>query len=173
VLVRRTGHWLGHAIVPGVGRLLLVAAAAAALFAVASAGVSATPVACAPTPSSSLDRDYRPGAPRRTSVGKGHVLTGVILSSFDCRPIAGARVELWQQGPNGGYSDGVRSKAWRATIITRANGVYRYEGPVARTGFPHIHMRVTAKAHRALNTTYAISPGERRGRLDLVLEPLL
>jgi protocatechuate 3,4-dioxygenase beta subunit len=106
-------------------------------------------------------------------VGKGHVLTGVIRSSFDCRAIARARIEFWQQGPNGVYSDGVRSKAWRATVITRADGSYRYEGPIPASSFPHIHIRVTAKAHRALNVTYALTPGVRRGRLDLVLEPLL
>jgi protocatechuate 3,4-dioxygenase beta subunit len=139
----------------------------------ASAGLAAPSAVCTPTMSSGPDRDYRPGAPRRTSVGKGHVLTGVVRSSFDCRPIARARIEFWQQGPNGFYSDGVRSKAWRATVVTGTNGSFRYEGPIPASTFPHIHIRVTAKAHRTLNVTYAMTPGVKRGRLDLVLEPLL
>ena len=101
------------------------------------------------------------------------MLTGVVLSSFDCRPLGGAKIELWQQGPSGVYSDGVRSKAWRATVLSRADGSYRYEGPVSPSGFPHIHIHVTAKAHRPLNTTYGYSLGERRGRLNLVLVPAL
>jgi protocatechuate 3,4-dioxygenase beta subunit len=155
-----------------VGRLLVVAAAAALLVVGVSVGPSAAQ-SCRPTPSSPLDRDYRSGAPVRTSVGKGHVLTGVVRSSHDCKPIARAKVELWQQGPNGAYSDGIRSKAWRATVFTRANGSYRFEGPIPQSTFPHIHIRVTTRTHQPLNVTYALSPGAKRGRLDLVLVPAL
>jgi protocatechuate 3,4-dioxygenase beta subunit len=114
--------------------------------------------------------NYRPGSPVRSRIGTGHVLVGVVRSSDGCRPIAGARIEFFQAGP-GGYS--TRGWAGRATVITRGNGSYRFEGPVPTRygGPPHVHFRASARGFRPVGAAYVLRPGETRGRLDLVLVP--
>jgi protocatechuate 3,4-dioxygenase beta subunit len=57
---------------------------------------STTPGAkCQPTPADYLGPFYKANAPVRSSVGKGYQLTGTVISSTDCTPIAKAAVELW------------------------------------------------------------------------------
>ena len=101
---------------------------------------------CNPTLPGSRVPGYRPGAPVRSSVGAGHVLLGVVHSSRNCAPIAHARLEFFQAGPDGVYS--VRpSWAYRATLFSRRDGSYRFESPIPgkyRRGTPHIHVRASA-----------------------------
>ncbi|HET6946653.1 MAG TPA: intradiol ring-cleavage dioxygenase, partial [bacterium] len=115
------------------------------------AQVDAAP-ACPPTRSDALGPFYTPGAPMRDQVGRGHVLTGVVKSSRDCRPLGGARIEFWLAGPSGEYGD-----AWRATVAADREGRYRFEShlPPPYAGRPsHIHVRVSAQGHRVLVTQY-------------------
>jgi catechol 1,2-dioxygenase len=68
---------------------------------------------------------YEPGAPVRTSVGSGYVLSGTVLAAKECKPIRKARIEFWLANPRGDYDDAHRatvlagereeSTAWRAT----------------------------------------------------------
>ncbi len=128
-----------------------------------------TPRACVPTPPDALGPFYRPGAPIRTRVGQGHVLRGVVRSSADCSPIAGAQIEFWLAGPDGQYSD-----AYRATVFSGPDGAYRFEShfPPAYSGRPpHIHIRVTASGYQTLVTQYYPQPGQTEGTFDLVLIP--
>ena len=99
----------------------------------------------------------------------GHVLTGLVLSSVDCRPLARARVELWQANRNGRYT-----RAGSATVFTDGSGRFRLQGPYP-PGYegrePHIHIRVNANGHEPLLTRYVPARGARRGSVRLVLEP--
>jgi protocatechuate 3,4-dioxygenase beta subunit len=146
-----------------------VLAAVAVVCGSPTAAVGAT---CAVTHDEGRNGNYRPGAPVRASMGKGHVLVGVVRSADNCGPVGRARLEFFQSGPQG-YSTG-KSWAHRATVFTRADGSYRLEGayPSSTGPPPHIHMRVTAPGFEALNTTFFPRAGALRSRLVLVLEPL-
>jgi protocatechuate 3,4-dioxygenase beta subunit len=124
---------------------------------------------CTPTRADALGPFYVPNAPVRTTVGSGHVLSGVVRSSRTCRPIARARIELWLAGPEGDYGP-----AWRATLFSRAKGAYRFEShvpPAYSSRPPHIHLRVTSRGFRTLVTQYYPRRGQTRGTFALVLRP--
>jgi protocatechuate 3,4-dioxygenase beta subunit len=111
----------------------------------------------------------RGSPPMRASIGTGHVLTGVVLSSLNCRPLRGARVELWQANAKGKYV-----RATSATVLTDRSGRFRFEGPypTAYEGAPpHIHLRIVASGHEVLLARYVPARGARRGSIRLVLEP--
>jgi len=113
---------------------------------------------------------YRPDAPLRPSVGSGYLLQGFVRSSVDCRPVKGARIELWLVGPQGQYDD-----AHRATVTTDSKGRYRFSSNFPPPYFgrpPHIHIRVTAPGLDELVTQHYPRPGTRKGKFDLVLTPL-
>jgi protocatechuate 3,4-dioxygenase beta subunit len=95
-------------------------------------------------------------------VGRGHVLTGVVRSSKDCRPIADARLEFWPEEAGKGHPDEAR-----ATLFTNANGEYRFECNPPE----HIHMRISAPDHRTIGVNSYHPEGRSEGRLDLVLAP--
>jgi protocatechuate 3,4-dioxygenase beta subunit len=150
--------------------LAYVAGLAAVGLLVAGTGVSA-PAApgCAPTLDDGAGPFGRGAPPRRAKIGTGHVLTGVVLSSVDCSPIAGARIHLWQANRRGEYL-----RARSATVVTNPAGRFRFEGPrpVSYSGRPpHIHMRVIASDHELLFTRYVPAPGAKRGAIRLVLLP--
>jgi hypothetical protein len=134
-----------------------------------SAAGSAPPQAaprCQLTQGSGGDPFYKPNAPVRSRVGTGFVLTGVVRSGIDCAAMRGTRVELWLRGPDGQYDD-----VHRGTVVTDANGRYRFESNFPGGGFPHIHVRVAAPGHRPLEIRYVPRSGATAGVLDLVLEP--
>ena len=150
---------------------LLAYVAAVALAALAGGGVAAAPAApgCPPTIDDGAGPFGRGAPPRRAKIGTGHVLTGTVLSSVDCRPLAGARVHLWQANRRGEY---LRSGS--ATVVTDRAGRFRFEGPrpVSYEGRPpHIHLRVVAANHELLFTRYVPKTGARRGTMRLVLVP--
>ena len=102
----------------------------------------------------------RGSPPMRASIGKGHVLTGVVLSSLSCKPIRGARVELWQANAKGKYV-----RATSGTVLTDRSGRFRFEGPypTAYEGAPpHIHLRVVASGHEVLLSRYVPARGARQ-----------
>ena len=112
---------------------------------------------------------YRPGAPLRSKIGTGYLLTGTVKSAGDCQPIPSPLIELWQTGPNGKYY-----AAHRAAIITDNSGYYRFE-----TDFPgayftrpaHIHIRVSAKGFQPLTTQHYLMQGSSKAVFDLILIP--
>jgi protocatechuate 3,4-dioxygenase beta subunit len=65
---------------------------------------------------------YEPGAPVRTRVGSGYVLSGTVLAAEECKPIPNARIEFWLANPRGEYDD-----AHRATVLAGERGRYRFE----------------------------------------------
>ena len=145
---------------------MVVALAAAAVSAAAPVEARAR---CAPTLTDGAGPFGRGAPPRRASIGKGHVLTGLVLS-VDCRPVAGARVHLWQANRLGVYT-----RAGSATVVTDRAGRFRFEGPrpVSYEGRPpHIHLRILARDHEVLLTRYVPAPGAKRGSIRVVLIPV-
>jgi protocatechuate 3,4-dioxygenase beta subunit len=150
---------------------LLACATALALAAFAAGGLEPAPAApsCPPTLDDGAGPFGRGAPPRRNKIGSGHVLTGTVLSSVDCRPLAGARIHLWQANKRGQY---LRSGS--ATVVTDRAGRFRFEGPrpVSYEGRPpHIHLRVIAAEHELLLTRYVPRAGAKRGAVRLVLVP--
>ena len=132
------------------------------------AATSAPAQACKPTPEDAFGPFGRVSPPLRAKIGTGHVLTGVVLSVLDCKPIRGARVEFMQANKRGVYT-----RAGSGSVVTNAAGRFRFEGPrpVAYEGRPaHIHIRVVARGYEMLFTRYE-PHGARRGNLRLVLIP--
>ena len=140
-----------------------------ALCALVVAGTGAAAAGCPATVPDGFGPFGRGSPPVRASIGKGHVLTGIVLSSLNCKPIRGARVELWQANAKGKYV-----RATSGTVLTDRSGRFRFEGPypVAYEGAPpHIHLRVVASGHEVLLSRYVPARGVRRGSVRLVLVP--
>jgi len=124
--------------------------------------VGSTITRCAPTMDDGLSPSYKPNAPIRSNVGRGHVLTGVVRSSRSCAPIANAQVELWPEYPGQGHPDNVR-----ATVRTDRDGHYRFECDLPE----HIHMRISAPGYRTLAQNSYHPNGQAEGTFDIVLVP--
>ena len=124
---------------------------------------SCTPTGQGPTTTSPID-----DAPARSSVGKGHLLTGTVKSTRDCAPIQGAKIIFWLTNPAGQYDDD-----HRASVFTDASGVYTFESnfPGLYTERPHIHLYVQATGHRPVEQEYFPNAGQTEGTLDVALEP--
>lgn len=145
-----------------------LAALSALVLLALGAGSAATDAAprCAPTRADALGPFYEPGAPVRSKVGTGYVLSGRVLTT-GCRPIRGARIEVWLVNRRGEYDD-----AHRATLFARADGSYRFQSnrPVGYEGRPpHIHVRVGARRFRTLVTQHYPRAGRTRATFNLVL----
>jgi protocatechuate 3,4-dioxygenase beta subunit len=125
-------------------------------------------VNCKPTQPDMLGPFYEPGAPVRTRVGRGYVLSGTVLAAEEeCKPIPKAHIEFWLANPRGDYDD-----AHRATVFAGQRGGYRLESnvPVSYSGRPpHIHVRVRAPGYEELVTQHYPERGQRKANFDLVL----
>lgn len=124
---------------------------------------------CRPTRADMLGPFYKPDAPVRSSVGKGYTMHGLVRSSKDCSPIAGARIEFWLAGPDGEYDD-----THRATVMADASGAYRFESnrPKPYAGRPsHIHIRISAQGFETLVTQHYPKKERVQESQDLVLVP--
>lgn len=151
----------------GAGGIPCVAAALWLLLVASAAQVGAA--GCAPTPWDEIGPFYKPGAPVRSVLGRGYLLSGTVRSSRDCAPIPGARVEIWHASPNGSYDD-----AHRATLYADRSGRYRLEtslpaGYASRP--PHIHILVDAKGFEGLVTQHYPKKRAAGASFDLVLVP--
>lgn len=118
-------------------------------------------------------------------IAKGELLllTGVVVDT-DGKPVAGARVEIWQCNALGRYHHpGDNSSApldpafqgW-GQFVTGADGAYRFRTikPVPYPGrTPHIHFRVTGRGFSDLVTQMYVEgePGNARDFLYGALEP--
>jgi protocatechuate 3,4-dioxygenase beta subunit len=125
------------------------------------------PANCKPTQPDMLGPFYEPGAPVRTSVGSGYVLSGTVLGAEECRPIPNARIEFWLANSRGDYDD-----AHRATVFADQRGRYRFKSnvPVSYGGRPpHIHVRVRAPRIEELIAQHYPERSQRKANFDLVL----
>lgn len=117
---------------------------------------------CQPTLDDGVSPSYKPNTPERTVVGRGHVVTGVVLSSVDCKPIPNAKLEFWPEEAGLGHPD-----SSRATFFTDQNGHYRFESNLPE----HIHMRVSAPGYKTIGVNSYHPEGQAMGTFDIVLEP--
>jgi protocatechuate 3,4-dioxygenase beta subunit len=114
-------------------------------------------------------------------VAKGEitVLDGVVTDAGG-KPVAGARVEIWQCNAFGRYHHpGDTSSApldpnfqGYGEMLTDASGAYRFRTikPVPYPGrTPHIHMRVSARGFVPVTTQIYVA-GERRNERDGLLQ---
>src|SRR5215208_1429866 len=125
------------------------------------------PANCKPTQPDMLGPFYEPGAPVRTIVGSGYVLSGAVLSAEECKPIPNAHIEFWLANPRGEYDD-----AHRATVIAGQRGEYRFKSNVPGSYGgrpPHIHVRVRAPGYEELVTQHFPERAQRKAKFDLVL----
>ena len=127
------------------------------------------PENCVATQPDMLGPFYIPGAPERSRVGSGYVLSGKVLSANGCVPIPGARIELWMAGPDGEYTDD-----YRATIFSETDGSYRFESSVPipyESRPPHIHLKVITADFVDLVTQHYPAAGQTEAEFNLVLTP--
>jgi len=150
-------------------RLATLVNIACCLLLLAPLSASAETWRCPPTRPDADGPFYTPGAPKRSSVGSGYILSGTVRAARDCAPLPGARIEIWLNGPDGRYGD-----AWRATLHADANGLYRFEShPPLPYGSrpPHIHLVVNADGYAELVTQHYPQPDSIAALFDLVLLP--
>ena len=122
---------------------------------------------CRATPRDQLGPFYTRGAPEQADLcasgsgGKERMQVGGRVLGADCKPLAGALVEVWHADANGDYSQFTRGKKddpaclLRASIKTDAEGRYTFASiiPAEYPGRPrHIHYRVSHTAHATLVT---------------------
>ncbi len=124
--------------------------------------VVTTPASCTPTFDDGVSPTYKPNAPLRSSVGHGHILSGVVRSSRDCTPIANAQIELWPEYLGRGHPD-----TTRATVFTDNSGRYRFECEPPE----HIHIQISAPCYRTIGQNSYHPRGQTEGRFDVVLAP--
>jgi protocatechuate 3,4-dioxygenase beta subunit len=109
------------------------------------------------TPAQTAGPFYKANPPRRHVLNSGRpgerlMVTGFVLAK-GCRPVPGARVDVWQADGAGNYDNsGFNLRGWE---LTDAQGRYWFETVVpgeypGRT--PHIHVKVTAPGRRTLTT---------------------
>ena len=129
--------------------------------------------ACVATQPDGLGPFFVPNAPRQSDLcaaaGEAERLTvtGVIMGAPDCRPLAGAIIEIWQADAKGEYSQVARERKddpgclLRATLSSGADGRYVFRSVLAGEypGRPsHIHYRVSMRGYRTLVTQLYFGP---------------
>lgn len=123
---------------------------------------------CRVTPRDQLGPFYLRDTPEQSDLcasgsgGKARlIVSGRVLGTPDCKPLAGALVEVWHADGNGDYTGFTRGKKddpacmLRASIKTDAEGRYSFSTivPAEYPGRPrHIHYRVSHAAHATLVT---------------------
>ena len=155
----------------------------------AGAALIAAPTAlaqqCRVTQRDALGPFYVKGAPAQAELcasGSGGsqnlTVSGRVLGTPECAPLAGALVEVWQADAWGDYTQVTAGKKddpgclLRASLTTDAGGRYRFQTivPGEYPGRPrHIHYRVSAKGHVTLVTQLYFTP-ERGIAEDLVVK---
>lgn len=132
-------------------------------------GAASGAMKCPPTEPDEVGPFYKPDAPVRSRIGTGYILTGTVRSTADCKPIANARIEVWQAGPSGEYGE-----THRATLFSGRTGAYRLETdvpPPYLTRPPHIHILVQVPGFERLITQHYPQKGSKKATFDLVLLP--
>ena len=119
----------------------------------------APPKPCTPgTRSQTAGPFYTPQTPQRDTLrepdtgGEPLVFEGLVLA-HDCRPLAGAVIDVWHCDEHGYYDN--RGFRYRGHQFTDAAGAFRIETirPGHYTGrTPHIHVKVQGEATRLLTT---------------------
>jgi len=158
-------------------------------FIAAGAALVAAPAAlaqqCRVTPRDALGPFYVKAAPAQAELcatGSGGsqklMVSGRVLGTPDCAPLAGALVEVWQADARGDYTQVTAGKKddpgclLRASLKADAEGRYTFRTvlPGEYPGRPrHIHYRVSAKGYATLVTQLYFAP-ERGISNELVVK---
>ena len=94
-------------------------------------------------------------------------VSGRVLGAPDCKPLAGAMVEVWQADAKGEYSQVSHGRTddprclLRATLTAGADGRYAFRSVLAGEypGRPsHLHYRVSMSGYRTLVTQLYFNP---------------
>ncbi len=140
---------------------------------------------CRGTPRDQLGPFYTRGAPEQSELcesgsgGRERLMVSGRVLGADCKPLAGALVEVWHADANGDYSEFTRGKKddpaclLRASLKTDADGRYVFSSivPAEYPGRPrHIHYRVSHAAHATLVTQLYF--GRERGVADELIANL-
>ena len=140
---------------------------------------------CRVTPRDQLGPFYTRGAPEQSELcasgsgGKERLMVSGRVLSADCKPLAGALVEVWHADASGDYSEFTRGKKddpaylLRASLKTSGDGRYVFSNivPAQYPGRPrHIHYRVSHAAHATLVTQLYF--GRERGVADELVATL-
>jgi protocatechuate 3,4-dioxygenase beta subunit len=127
-----------------------------------------------PTPSQTEGPYFRRNAPLRTDIAPGLTGRRLIVHGFvldrACRPVAGARIELWQADSAGAYDEA--GDRLRGHGFSDEQGRWRFE--TARPGpypgrTPHLHIKVLQPRGRTL-TTQLYFPDEAANRRDSIFD---
>lgn len=147
-------------------RVVLAAVVLAGVVVVAPAGGTRTQYECRPTVNDGAGPFGRGMPPVRSSTGRGHVLSGTVISALNCAPLARTQVQIMYRGRNG------YTRATSGTVITKRDGRFRFQSgvPFNYGPPPHFHLRIVAPDHEVLLTRHVVRG--RSGTLRLVLEPL-
>ena len=109
------------------------------------------------------------GAPARANLAEAEskaekLVLGGVVTSADCRPLAGIALDFWHADAEGEYDN--RGFRYRGVVATDAAGKYRLETnlPPPYMGRPrHIHVKLQRPGGRVL-TTQLYFPGESRNQ---------
>lgn len=114
---------------------------------------------------------YKANPPQKNSLveanttGTRVVMTGYVLTS-DCKPVANAKVDVWQADEKGSYDNS--GYKYRGYVMTDANGKYSIE-TVIPGEYPgrteHIHVKVWLPSGKIL-TTQVFFPGVAHNASD-------
>jgi protocatechuate 3,4-dioxygenase beta subunit len=141
---------------------------------------------CRVTPRDQLGPFYSRNAPELNDLctsgsgGKARlIVSGRVLGMPECKPLAGALVEVWHADANGDYSGFTSGKTddpaclLRASLKTDSDGRYSFSTvvPAEYPGRPpHIHYRVSNAGHAALVTQLYFA--RERGVANQLVAPL-
>ena len=114
---------------------------------------------------------YKANPPQKNSLvepnttGARVVMTGYVLTA-DCKPVANAKVDVWQADEKGNYDNS--GYKYRGYVMTDANGKYSIE-TVIPGEYPgrteHIHVKVWLPGGKVL-TTQVFFPGVAHNATD-------
>jgi protocatechuate 3,4-dioxygenase beta subunit len=140
------------------------------------------PGSCVETAANIEGPYYKPDAPERAVLADGRT-PGVPLSvagrvlGADCRPVPGARLEIWQANSEGAYDNS--GFGFRAQLAADRDGLYRFDtvipghylnGRVYRPA--HIHVKVHVP-NRPVLTTQLYFDGDPYNGIDPFIHPSL
>jgi protocatechuate 3,4-dioxygenase beta subunit len=125
---------------------------------------------------------FKPRSPQRADLreagttGRAVALTGLVLTR-NCKPVAGALVDLWHADEKGDYDE--RGDRYRGHQFTDAAGRFRFR-TIQPAQYPgrtrHYHVKVQAPSRPVLTTQlyFPDDPGNRRDglfRRELLMRP--
>lgn len=121
---------------------------------------------CPPTTTMSSGTHYKQITQKRVNIGKGLLVSGIILSAADCKPVVNAKIAHWQANDKGFYEDRLR-----AYLYSNKNGHYQFQTEWPAAIIPHLHFRVSVKGYRTLSTQWIGDKKTGRIRFNIVLLP--